>query len=224
MYQCRAGLRSGGVNLSSVCIPKKQIGACDCWGIVSRRRAVIVNRCHTRTSLLRPPHSFSITLLLRRRATMASTIILYQSPRTPKKFRRAREQASPLARRGVPLPPQLPSLRPWKDVCRARLAIQMERTAGIVPSLSEGGVSLACNGPASRKPATPDSEHAHTTAPAEANRGAKRKRKRDDAAAFELPPESDAWLQCVLQAGRECKRVRAARADGSEMGRRRLSE
>ncbi|KAJ3484246.1 hypothetical protein NLI96_g5774 [Meripilus lineatus] len=46
------------------------------------------------------------------------TIIPFPAPRTPKGYRHLPEPDSPLARFSQPPPFELPSLRPWKDICR----------------------------------------------------------------------------------------------------------
>lgn len=47
------------------------------------------------------------------------TTIHFPVPRTPKGYRHIPDPVSPLARYSQPLPFELPSLRPWKDICRA---------------------------------------------------------------------------------------------------------
>ncbi|CAL1713129.1 unnamed protein product [Somion occarium] len=45
--------------------------------------------------------------------------IPFPTPRTPKGYRFAADPTSPLANYGQPLPLELPSLKFWKDTCRA---------------------------------------------------------------------------------------------------------
>ncbi|THH30663.1 hypothetical protein EUX98_g3538 [Antrodiella citrinella] len=58
----------------------------------------------------------------------------FPTPRTPKKYKHIPQPASPLDKYSRPLPPRLPSLRPWKETCRNYSKATSSRTS-------------ICNGP-----------------------------------------------------------------------------
>ncbi|THH07185.1 hypothetical protein EW146_g9393, partial [Bondarzewia mesenterica] len=141
-----------------------------------------------------PPRSLRTTILLLLylylflHPYVMAVIVSYPTPRTPPRYKTVHEPPSPLARYSRHLPLAMPSLLAWKEACKATL---------------EGSPSLP-SFRSSDSPAVPKGV---------GNAGSGVKRKLNDREAeLSLPSEGDPFLQCVLEAGRNCKRARANRA------------